>query len=155
MPGETIGGWFDQIPWFTFNAPIINEDPSFAEVRHFPKAFVKYNEIDQLKGSSREKVNVLLSLDPAKLNSANPGIHRTDHDFAVAWSKTYGKGRVFYSSNGHTEESWDDPEIRKMYLEAIKWDGMCPEPPYCSPTGLRTSLAIPGFLLPWTSTSFS
>jgi uncharacterized protein len=119
--GEMIGGWFDQHPWFTFNAPIINEDPSFPAVRHFPKAFVKYDEIYQPKEWSRDKVDVLLSLDPAKLNYANPGIHRTDHDFAVAWAKMYGKGRVFYSSLGHTEESWDDPDIRKMYFEAIKW----------------------------------
>ena len=39
--GEMIGGWFDQHPWMTFNAPIINEDPDFPAVRHFPKAFVK------------------------------------------------------------------------------------------------------------------
>jgi uncharacterized protein len=120
--GEMIGGWFDQHPWSTFNAPILNEDPSFPAVRHFPKAFVKYDEIYQPKNWSRDKVNVLLSLDPAKLDYANnPRIHRTDHDFAVAWAKMYGKGRVFYSSLGHTEESWDDPDIRKMYFEAIKW----------------------------------
>jgi hypothetical protein len=33
----------------------------------------------------------------------------------------YGKGRVFYSTLGHTEESWQDPDVRKMYFEAIKW----------------------------------
>jgi uncharacterized protein len=33
----------------------------------------------------------------------------------------YGKGRVFYSTLGHTEEAWEDPDIRKMYFEAIKW----------------------------------
>ncbi len=120
--GEMIGGWFDQHPWFTFNAPIVNEDPDFPAVRHFPKAFVKYDEIYQPKEWSRDKVNVLLSLDPTKLNYANnPRIHRTDHDFAVAWDKMYGKGRVFYSTLGHTEESWEDPDIRKMYFEAIKW----------------------------------
>jgi uncharacterized protein len=120
--GEMIGGWFDQHPWYTFNAPIVNEDPSFPAVRHFPKAFVKYDEIYQPKQWSRDKINVLLSLDPAKLDYANnPRVHRTDHDFAVAWDKMYGKGRVFYSSLGHTEESWNDPDIRKMYFEAIKW----------------------------------
>ena len=119
--GEMIGGWFDQHPWSTFNAPIINEDPSFPAVRHFPKAFLKYDEIYQPKEWSRDKVNVLLSLDPAKLNYANPRVHRTDHDFAVAWSKMYGKGRVFYSTLGHTQEAWSDPDIRKMYFEAIKW----------------------------------
>ncbi len=120
--GEMIGGWFDQHPWFTFNAPIINEDPSFPAVRHFPHEFVKHDEIYQPKAWSRDKVNVLLSLDASKLDySNNPRIHRQDHDFAVAWSKMYGKGRVFYSTLGHTEESWDDPDIQKMYFEAIKW----------------------------------
>jgi hypothetical protein len=120
--GEMIGGWFDQHPWMTFNAPIVNEDPNFPAVRHLPNAFVKYDEIYQPKAWSRDKVNVLLSLDPSKLDyDNNPRIHRADHDFPVAWSKLYGKGRVFYSTLGHTEESWDDPDIRKMYFEAIKW----------------------------------
>ena len=120
--GEMIGGWFDQHPWMTFNAPIILEDPSFPAVKHFPKEFVKRDEIYQDKDWSRDKVNVLLSLDASKLNyENNPRIHRTDHDFAVAWSKMYGKGRVFYSTLGHTKEAWDDPDIQKMYFEAIKW----------------------------------
>jgi uncharacterized protein len=120
--GEMIGGWFDQHPWGTFNAPIVNENPDFPAVRHFPRAFVKYDEIYQPKDWSRSKVNVLLSLDSTKLDSANnPRIHRADHDFPVAWSKMYGKGRVFYSTLGHTEEAWEDPDIRKMYFEAIKW----------------------------------
>ena len=120
--GEMIGGWFDEHPWTTFEAPIINESPDFPAVRHFPKEFVKYDEIYQPKEWSRDKVNVLLSLDASKLNyENNPRIHRTDKDFAVAWSKMYGKGRVFYSTLGHTEESWDDPDIRKMYFEAIRW----------------------------------
>jgi len=119
--GEMIGGWFDQHPWFTFNAPIVLEDPNFPAVKHFPKAFVKRDEIYQPKEWSRDKVNVLLSLDATELDYDNPRVHRQDHDFAVAWSKMYGKGRVFYSTLGHTKEAWDDPDIRKMYFEAIKW----------------------------------
>lgn len=120
--GEMIGGWFDQHPWMTFNAPIITEDSDFPATRHFPKAFVKFDEIYQPKAWSRDKVNVLLSLDPSKLDySNNPRIHRADHDFPVAWSKMYGKGRVFYSTLGHTEESWEDPDVRTMYFEAIRW----------------------------------
>ena len=120
--GEMIGGWFDEHPWMTFNAPIINENPNFPAVRHFPKAFVKYDEVYQAKSWSREKVNVLLSLDARRLDFAdNSRVHRPDHDFAVAWSKNYGKGRVFYSTLGHTSEAWHDPDIRRMYFEAIKW----------------------------------
>jgi uncharacterized protein len=119
--GEMIGGWFDEHPWTTFDAPIVVEDPTFPAVRHFPSAFVKRDEIYQAKAWSRDKVNVLLSLDSAKLDYNNPRVHRQDHDFAVAWSKMYGKGRVFYSTLGHTKEAWDDPDILKMYFEAIKW----------------------------------
>lgn len=120
--GEMLGGWFDQHPWMTFEAPIINEQPDNPIVRHFPKEFVKYDEIYQPKEWSRDKVNVLLSLDASKLDFANnPRVHRQDHDFAVAWTKMYGKGRVFYSTLGHTEEAWQDPDVRTMYFEAIKW----------------------------------
>jgi type 1 glutamine amidotransferase len=120
--GEMIGGWFDEHPWMTFEAPILLEDPSFPAVKHFPRAFTKRDEIYQAKAWSRDKVNVLLRLDETKLNyTNNPRIHRTDRDFAVAWSKMYGKGRVFYSTLGHTPESWVDPDVRTMYEEAVKW----------------------------------
>ncbi|MBS1821670.1 MAG: ThuA domain-containing protein [Acidobacteria bacterium] len=119
--GKMTGGWFDQHPWGTFNAPIRNEGGDFPATRHFPASFHKYDEIYQAKDWSRANVNVLLSLDPTKLDYNNPRVHRADHDFAVAWSKMYGKGRVFYSTLGHTTESWKDPDIRTMYFEAIKW----------------------------------
>jgi type 1 glutamine amidotransferase len=119
--GKMTGGWFDQHPWMTFNAPIRNEGGDFPATRHFPASFHKFDEIYQAKDWSRADVNVLLSLDPSKLDYNNPRVHRQDHDFAVAWSKMYGKGRVFYSTLGHTVESWKDPDIRTMYFEAIKW----------------------------------
>jgi type 1 glutamine amidotransferase len=120
--GEMIGGWFDEHPWMTFEAPIVREDADFPATRHFPRAFSKRDEIYQAKAWSRDKVNVLLRLDETKLNyENNPRVHRPDHDFAVAWSKMYGKGRVFYSTLGHTPESFVDPDVRRMYFEAIKW----------------------------------
>jgi hypothetical protein len=33
----------------------------------------------------------------------------------------YGKGRVYYSTLGHREESWDRKDVQTMYFEAIKW----------------------------------
>jgi uncharacterized protein len=120
--GEMIGGWFDQHPWGTFWAPIVNEDSTFPATKHLASAFMKYDEIYQAKEWSRDKVHVLLRLDEAKLDyNNNPRVHRTDKDFAVAWSKMYGKGRVFYSTLGHTNESWNDPDVTKMYFEAVKW----------------------------------
>jgi type 1 glutamine amidotransferase len=70
---------------------------------------------------SREKLRVLMRLDPAKLDMTNKRVHRTDGDFAVAWAKSYGQGRVFYSTLGHPVENWDRPDMQKMYFEAIRW----------------------------------
>jgi hypothetical protein len=119
--GEMIGGYFDDHPWTTFDAPIIVEDPKFPAMKAFPREFVTHDEIYQVKDFSRKRVRVLARLDETKLNLNNPRVHRTDNDFAVAWARNYGKGRVFYSTFGHTDESWDDPRMQTMWLEAIKW----------------------------------
>src|ERR1700729_4167740 len=39
--------------------------------------------IYQMKGFSRDKVRVLMRLDPCKVDLANPRVHRKDHDFVV------------------------------------------------------------------------
>lgn len=118
--GEMIGGYFDDHPWTTFDAPIIVEDPKFPAMKAFPHEFVTHDEIYQVKDFSRKRVRVLARLDETKVNLNNPRVHRTDKDFAVAWARNYGKGRVFYSTFGHTDESWDDPRMQTMWLEAIK-----------------------------------
>jgi uncharacterized protein len=119
--GEMIGGYFDEHPWGTFDAPIVVEDPSFPGMQQWPKEFVLRDEIYQMKDFSRDKVRVLMRLDASKLDLNNPRVHRKDHDFAVTWAKQYGKGRVYYSTLGHVELNWDDPRMQNMYLEAIKW----------------------------------
>lgn len=119
--GEMIGGYFDEHPWGTFNAPIVVEDPSFPGMGQFPHAFTILDEIYQVKNFSREKCRVLMRLDANKLDLKNPRVHRTDRDFAVTWAKMYGNGRVYYSTLGHRVEDWDRPDIQKMYAGAIQW----------------------------------
>jgi type 1 glutamine amidotransferase len=122
---DMLGGWFQAHPWGTFDAPVIVEDPSFPAMRHFPARFRMYDEMYSPKEWSRDQVNVLMRLDESQLNYTNPqyGIEnvRPDRDQAIAWAKMYGKGRVFFSSLGHTNESWDNPDVQKMYLEAVQW----------------------------------
>jgi len=119
--GEMIGGYFDGHPWSVFDAPVIVEDGAFPAMKPFPPRFTIRDEIYQHKNFSREKVHVLARLDASKLDYTKPNIHRADHDFPVAWAKMYGKGRVFYSTFGHADESWDNPQVQQMYLEALKW----------------------------------
>jgi type 1 glutamine amidotransferase len=119
--GEMIGGYFDDHPWTILDAPVIVEDPVFPAMKAFPKAFTARDEIYQVRNFSRDRVRVLARLDASKLDLKNPRVHRKDNDFAVAWARNYGRGRVFYSTFGHTEESWDDPAMQTMWVEAIKW----------------------------------
>ena len=119
--GEMIGGYYDEHPWGTFDAPVLVEDSQFPGMQQWPKSFVLRDEIYQMKNYSRDKVRVLMRLDPTKLDLSNKNVHRNDRDFAVTWAKTYGKGRVYYTTLGHVKDNWDKPEFQKMLTEAIRW----------------------------------
>ena len=118
---EMIGGFYDEHPWVTFDAPILMEDANFPGMQEWPKEFVLRDEIYQMRDWSRKNVRVLMRLDTSKIDLKNPHVHRKDLDFAVAWAKMYGKGRVYYSTLGHVEQNWDDPRFQQMYVGAIKW----------------------------------
>jgi type 1 glutamine amidotransferase len=119
--GDMIGGRFDEHPWDIVEARVVVDDRTFPATRHLPPSFVIQDEHYQIKDFSRGKMRILARLDPASLDLQKPLVHRTDGDFPIAWAKEYGKGRVFYSTLGHDAETWDNPMVRTMYFEAIKW----------------------------------
>jgi type 1 glutamine amidotransferase len=118
--GDLIGARYDGHPWNTAYGTVINEDPEFPATKHLPPTFAFTDEFYQAKEFTREKIRVLLRLEVAKM-APNPELHRTDGDFPLAWAKTYGKGRVFYSSLGHAASTWDNPDVYRMYFEALQW----------------------------------
>jgi type 1 glutamine amidotransferase len=123
--GEFTGHPFNSPEHVLVSFPIINESREFPIVHHLPKEFRKQDEIYIVRNFARSDANVLLRLDASKLDySVNPGLATQippDHDFPVAWTKRYGKGRVFASSIGHPAEAFDDPDVATLYLEATKW----------------------------------
>jgi uncharacterized protein len=42
-------------------------------------------------------------------------------DHPVAWYKSEGKGKTFYTSMGHDETVWQDPNFVKLIENGIKW----------------------------------
>ena len=78
----------------------LNQDPAHAACRPLPKEWSVFDEIYQFKNFERSKVHGLLTLDRHP-NDKTPG------DYPVAWSKPFGRGRVFYTSLGHREDMWD------------------------------------------------
>jgi len=137
--GDLIGGYFDGHPW-TQEVAIDIEDPEHPATRGFPNSFRILEEIYQHRSFSRERVRVLMTLDTRSVSLAAPGINRTDGDFALAWVRPYGSGRVFYTALGHFDETWLDPRVQNMLLGALLWlTGEAPGD--AAPRGAATSPA--------------
>lgn len=77
---------------------------------------------------SRDKVHVLISVDTDKSpeffkpgRDGKPFFTRPDNDYAIAWIRSYGKGRVFYNSLGHMEETMMTKQIMGQVFAAIQF----------------------------------
>lgn len=118
--GEMVGGYMDSE--FNANARIIVEDPAFPGAMAFGGTSFMFNDQHPVFKApySRDKVHVIMRLDPAALDEKNRA-RRPDGDFPVVWAKQYGKGRVFNVGWGHPDTTWDNPQFQTMMLEGIKW----------------------------------
>jgi type 1 glutamine amidotransferase len=101
---EMIGGEFKTHGPQVEVEPIV-QDKDFPACRHIPAGWKIFDEIYQLKSFERTNVHGLLTLD--KLATGKDPNAKTQGDFPVAWSKEFGKGRVFYTSLGHREDVWE------------------------------------------------
>jgi type 1 glutamine amidotransferase len=119
---ELLGATFTGHPW-NEEVGVRVDDPSHALVRAYDgKDFRIADEIYQFGDPyDRGKLRVLLSLDTSRTNMGVKWIRRSDNDFALAWVKTHGEGRVFYTSFGHRTELFWDPQLLQLYLDAIQF----------------------------------
>jgi type 1 glutamine amidotransferase len=73
---------------------------------------------------SRNRVRVLLSIDTAKTDmTQTPSlgkVERADNDYALAWVRQYGRGRVFYCGFAHHPSVFWDPKMLQFYLAATQ-----------------------------------
>ena len=118
--GDLIGAYFDGHPW-TQQVSIDVEDPDHPSTRALAPAFQIFDEIYQFRDFSRDRVRVLMTLDTRSVDLTESGIDRTDGDFALAWCRDYGAGRVFYTALGHFDSVWLDPRFQTMLLNALLW----------------------------------
>ncbi|MGD0088651.1 MAG: ThuA domain-containing protein [Planctomycetota bacterium] len=130
--GEMIGGWFSGHPYSKHVAKI--DDPTSPLTAAFDGKPYDYSDEMYVFGPkgktkdgrdvqpyARDKVRVLLSIDsPAsKIDITKGG--RQDGDYPISWIKSYGDGRVFYSTLGHNEFTWWNPTMLKHYLAGIQF----------------------------------
>jgi type 1 glutamine amidotransferase len=120
--GDLIGAYFNGHPWAQ-EVSINIEDPDDPAVRALAPSFRIVDEIYQFRNFSRDRAHVLMSLDTTSVDLTAPEVARDDGDFPLAWRRTYGQGRVFYTALGHFSETWLDERFQTMLLNALVWLG--------------------------------
>jgi type 1 glutamine amidotransferase len=117
---KIIGGYFNNHPWHQL-VTVDVVDPNNKLVSSLGKSFQITDEIYQIGDFQADSSHVLLTLDPASVDLAKPGVQRRYYGWPIAWTRMFGKGRVYYNSLGHEEAVWNDPRYQDMLLKAIKW----------------------------------
>jgi hypothetical protein len=78
-----------------------------------------YRPVDQWYGFSRfmPDLHVIMALHARDL----AGNLYERPDYPVAWAHLAGKGRVFYTTMGHTAEMWKDATFQQMLFGGVRW----------------------------------
>lgn len=116
--GHLVGGVFDGHPWHQ-KVRVIVEDRAHISTRHLGATFEITDEIYQFRGWSRPGAQVLLRLDPGTVEIGRG--HRGDRDYALSWTRVYGRGRVFYTAFGHDPSVWADERFLRHLSGGIEW----------------------------------
>jgi type 1 glutamine amidotransferase len=118
--GDIIGGWFNNHPWHEM-VTIEVADPSSKIVGSPGKSFQINDEIYQISDFKAETSHVLLRLDPNSVDTKKEGVRIRYYGWPVSWTRTFGKGRVYYNGLGHDDWVWKDQRYQDMLLNGIRW----------------------------------
>jgi type 1 glutamine amidotransferase len=149
-----LGGTFTGHPWNEEVGVSVEDSTHPLAAAWSAKEFRIADEIYEYGPPfDRAAVRVLLSLDPARTNMGVPWIKRTDGDFALAWIKSEGRGRVFNTSFGHRTELYWNRQVLQFFLDAVQFatgDLSCAtepraERPVRNVPGSAPAPGLPGF----------
>ena len=117
---KIVGGYFNNHPWHQL-VTVNVVDPNSKLVSSLGKSFQITDEIYQIADFQADTSRVLLALDPTSVDVTKPGVAHRYYGWPIAWTRMFGKGRVYYNSLGHEEAVWNDPRYQDMILKGIKW----------------------------------
>jgi len=118
--GKLIGGYFDQHPWHQ-GVRIEVADRSDPLVAFLGTSIAISDEIYQIRDFDVGGSHVLLRLDPASVDLARNNVHRHPYGWPLAWTRSFGSGRVFYTALGHEEAVWRDSRYQTLLRNAVLW----------------------------------
>ncbi|MEO0571957.1 MAG: ThuA domain-containing protein [Bacteroidota bacterium] len=100
-------------------AKLLLENQDHIATAHLPKEWSIKDEWHFFSSNPRGKVNVLLSLDESSYEAEPELKMGSDHPFT--WYHYYDGGRSFFTSLGHTIETYQNPNYQKMIEGGILW----------------------------------
>jgi cytochrome c len=97
-------------------ATVISEDKTHPSTAHLPEAWSRIDEWYNFVSTPRPEVHVIASLDEKSFQGGTMG---SDHP--VVWTRIIGKGRLWYTALGHTEESYSEPNFIQHIAGGIQF----------------------------------
>jgi type 1 glutamine amidotransferase len=97
-------------------------DKKFPGMSAVPDDFGPMEEWYSLK-NFQTNLHVLLLQDTATMSTAtnNDRVAYERPNYPSTWARSYGKGRVFYTSMGHRLDVWTSPVFQSVLLGGINW----------------------------------
>ncbi len=113
--GDLLGARFAGHPPVQPGRALV-EDHDHPATRHLPPVWEVTDEWYDFRTSPRPSARVLLCADESSYDGGTMG-----DDHPLAWCRTQGAGRVFYTALGHTVEAYGDPLFRAHLRGGITW----------------------------------
>ena len=117
---DLIGGYFNGHPWHQA-VTIEVADTSDPLVAFLGNSVQFEDEIYQISDFDYRGSHVLLRLDQSSVDLGKPDVHRRFYGWPLAWTRSYGQGRVFYTALGHEASVWQDARYQRILTNAIRW----------------------------------
>ncbi|MEW5853164.1 MAG: ThuA domain-containing protein [Myxococcota bacterium] len=117
--GELLGARFRAHPWHEDVGVVVQGQPHPA-TQPLPQPLHLTDEIYEFRDFRQDALSVVLSLDTTTVDMQANGVVVEPWGFPLAWTQTYGQGRVFYTALGHGAV-WDDANYRRHVLGGIRW----------------------------------
>ncbi len=114
--GELVGAYFENHPPIQ-EATYVVEHRSHPATDGLPERWSRTDEHYYFKRNPRNEVTVLMSLDESSYDVGEGAMG----DHPIAWFHEYDGGRSLYTALGHTQASYDDPQVLTHLEGAIRW----------------------------------
>ena len=112
--GKLIGGYFESHPPGTPRGELSVINASQTSTESLPTSFSRVDEWYYIKDYN-PAVTLLVTLDPASIGEADANPN------PISWQHEFDGGRVFYTSMGHTAETYTEDVFQQHVLGGVKW----------------------------------